>query len=91
MQAHLLTLVQKVKIIANKELELRNAIAEVDTLYNGAPNWDEALTQAEIDTVPAFEAVGLTPQQIADVIYAAKQADAQIAGNLPSMFVLANI
>jgi len=91
MQAHLLILVQKVRAIAAQELALRTAIAEVDTLYNGVPNWDEALTQAEIDTVPAYEAVGLTPQQVADVIYAAKQADAQIAGNLPSMFVLANI
>lgn len=91
MQAPTQSFINKVSQIAKKELELRALILEADTLYNGDPNWDALITQQEIDTVAALVAAGITPQRIADVIYAAKIADTAVAGNLPSMFVLASL
>ena len=91
MQAPTQNFINKVSQIAKKELELRALILEADTLYNGDPNWDTLITQQEIDTVSAYVAAGVTPQRIADVIYASKVADTSILGNLPSMFVLASL
>jgi len=91
MQGPTQNFVNLVSEIAKKEIELRALILKADTLYNGDPNWDALITQEDIDTVAAYVAAGITPQRIADVIYAAKVADTAVAGNLPSMFVLASL
>lgn len=91
MEAPTQSFVNLISEIAKKEIELRALILKADTLYNGDPNWDALITQQDIDTVSAYVAAGITPQRIADVIYAAKIADTAVAGNLPSMFVLASL
>lgn len=77
--------------VAKEELNLREMILELDTLYNGSPHWVDQITQEDIDSVPSFAAAGLTKQMISDVIYSAKNADADVVGNLPAFVVLAHI
>lgn len=54
---------------AAKTLEdLKGILSELDYLYNGAPNYKAAITQADLDLVTSFS--GLTKTQLDDGLFA---------------------
>lgn len=65
---------------------------ELDTLYEGAPNWQSLITQDAINSVPSFVAAGLTVADVSATIFILKTINAQIDTiNLPAFIKLAHL
>ncbi len=79
---------------AEQARELLKFFAEetqLNVLWAGAPNYQAAITQAEIDSVSSFAGAGLTAQQLADAQYAMEQVNTTIENALVALTVLANL
>lgn len=72
-------------------LEMKGVIDQIDVLYSGSPNWDDLITQSEIDEVASFAAAGLTAANVADAVYILKLCRDNINSNLPAMVMMANL
>jgi hypothetical protein len=66
-------------------------LAQTDVLWNGTPDYDTLITQAEIDTVPNLADAGLTVQQLADAIYALSVIKSTIFDHLPALAFLSSL
>lgn len=66
-------------------------LLELNTLWAGSPNYDALITQAEIDSVPAFVDAGLTAQELADGLFALAVIKDTINNALPALTVLARM
>lgn len=71
--------------LAKALVELLGPLQVQNTLYAGSPNYDEEITQAEIDTVPSFLESELTTQTIADARFAMATIMNTIVNALPSL------
>jgi hypothetical protein len=79
---------------ANQARLFRAAFAlseELKTLYSGTPNWEALITQAEIDSVPSFAALGLTKAQLDGVIYSLGVINTQLTNYLTEFVMLSNV
>jgi len=66
-------------------------VQQIKTLYSGTPNWDALITQAEIDSVPSFQAAGLTKADLNDAIYCLGQMNIEVTTRLTAIIMLANL
>lgn len=72
-------------------LVMKGAIDQIDVLYSGSPNWDDLITQPEIDEVASFLQANLTVSNVADAVYILKLIRDNVNSNLPAMVMLANL
>lgn len=77
--------------LCNQLLTMKGIIDQIDVLYSGSPNWDELITQSEIDEIPSFLQAGLTVANVADAIYILKLVRDNVNSNLVAMVMLANL
>jgi hypothetical protein len=85
-------LIIKTGKVCKEVLELQGVIEQIDILYNGSPNWDEIMTDEEIQEVPLFAEMGITAQTVADGIYQLSQLKQLVlTGNLPALVLLAQL
>lgn len=84
-------LISKTGQVCKQLLTLKGTIDQIDVLYSGSPNWDDLITQPEIDEVTSFEQANLTVANVADAIYICKLIRDNINSNLPAMVMLANL
>lgn len=84
--------IAKVGGIAHKLLELQSDMMVVNTLWNGSPNWDELITNQDIQDMPALVEAGLTHQTVGDAIYTIEVIrQAVLSGNLSQLVLLAQL
>lgn len=84
-------LVSKAGQLCSQLLEMKGTIDQIDVLYSGSPNWDDLITQGEIDEVGSFAEAGLTAANVADAVYILKLIRDNINSNLPAMVMMANL
>ena len=84
-------LVSKTGQLCKQLLEMKGVIDQIDVLYSGTPNWDDLITQGEIDEVPSFLETGLTAINVADAVYILKLVRDNVNSNLVAMTMLANL
>lgn len=73
-------LVSNVGKTCQKLSDLLNMIDEIDTLFNGDPNYDSLITDDEVDGLPSigsFKEAEITAQNVTDAIYIIKQVAVQ--------------
>ncbi len=66
-------------------------LTQQNVLWSGSPNYDELITQEEIDTVERFHGAGLTTQHLADAVYALEQIRGILTNAMPALTVLAKL
>jgi hypothetical protein len=85
-------LISKTSKIARTFLDLQGQIQEIDTLYNGAPNYAALITDETIVEVPSIAQSGVTAAQIATGVYVIKtMRETLMNTDLPAIVVVANI
>lgn len=84
-------LVSKAGQLCSQLLEMKGIIDQIDVLYSGSPNWDDLITQGEIDEVSSFAQTGLTATTVADAVYILKLVRDNVNSNLPAMVMMANL
>lgn len=85
-------LIVKVGGICDKLLQMQNDMIQVNELWNGSPDWDALITDANIQEMPSLVGVGLTKTKLADAIYQIELLRQQIlTGNLPAVVLLAQL
>jgi hypothetical protein len=72
-------------------MSLYTELCQLNALWAGAPNFDDLITQADLDEVAEFSGVGLTAQQLADAEYALASIKSTIEGALVPLAVLVAI
>ncbi len=83
--------VNKTAITAQAFLDLYGALSELNVLWAGTPDYKDAITQDDLNSVPAFADCGLTTAQLADVEYCIGQIVGLLSAQLPSLSVVGNI
>ncbi len=66
-------------------------LEQLNTLWAGTPNYDELITQEEIDSVASFAGAGLTAQNVADAEFALATIKGQIDNAMVALTVLASL
>lgn len=66
-------------------------LAQQNVLWAGTPNYQNLITQEEIDSVPSFLGAGLTKPQLTDACYALEQVRTLLTNALPALTVLAKL
>lgn len=66
-------------------------LAQLDTLWNGVPDFDAQLTQAEIDSNPVLLEAGLTVAQITDAVYAMSVIKGLINDHMPTLALISRL
>jgi len=66
-------------------------LAQLNVLWAGSPDYDTAITQEEINSVPSFVGAGLTVQQVADAEYVLASILTSINNALVALTMLANL
>lgn len=84
-------LISKAGNLCEQLLKMTGPINQIDVLYSGTPNWDDLITQNEIDEVDSFAEAGLTAANVADAVYILKLVRDNVNSNLPAMVMLANL
>lgn len=80
-QNHITRLAQ----FAQAMVDMRNTVYQLNYQWNGAPDFDTTITQAEIDEVPSFAAAGLTKTDMVEVEYVASQLLSLIEDKFPQL------
>lgn len=75
--------------LAKQLLALYGQLQTQNTLYAGTPNYDAEITQANIDTIPAFLDAELTTTTIADARFAMATIMTTITNALPALAEMA--
>jgi hypothetical protein len=85
-------LISRVAQQARKAKDLMSLTEEIDTLYEGTPNYKAQCRQVDIDTVPSFAAAGLTEAQLDAAVYILKMVNVQLKTiDFPALVMLANL
>ncbi len=83
--------------VSNTSTETRRLLeffakeTQLNVLWSGAPAYQTAITQEEIDSVASFAGAGLTAQNIADAQYAMAAINTSIQNALVALTILANL
>lgn len=83
--------VSNTAIEARKLLDFFSEETQLNILWAGAPAYQTAITQAEIDSVPSFAGAGLTMQNLADAQFIMASINTSIQNALVALTVLANL
>ena len=84
-------LVTKVGQLCAQLLEMSGQIEQIDVLFNGDPNWDALITDAELATIPSFDEAEITAANVADAIFILKTARAAAYSNLPAVVIMRTV
>lgn len=85
-------LISKAASLSSRFRELRTEIEDVDTLFNGTPNYAAGITDQTIATVQSLVDAGLTAQDVADDIFILKTANLVAEQNNIAAFIkMANL
>lgn len=85
-------LISRAASLARQFHAMSEDISDIDMLFNGAPNYAAGITDQAIAEVPSFVQAGLTAQDVADVIFILKTANAiPAANNIAAWIKLANM
>lgn len=83
--------VSKTSNEAKRLLEFFAQETQLNVLWAGAPNYDQLITQQDIDSVASFAGAGLTTQNIADAQFAMATINTTIQNALVALTILANL
>lgn len=72
-------------------LDQYGRLIQLNELWAGTANYDTAIDQTAIDTVPSFEESELTATNLADALYAFSLIKDNITNALPALTKLANL
>lgn len=76
---------------AQAMLQQLGPLLELDTLWNGTPNYDGLITQAEIDSVTSLYEAGYTTTEIADAFYALSLIKTAITDHIAALARLSDL
>lgn len=80
-QNHITRLAQ----FAKQMVDMRNTVYQLNYQWNGVPDFDTTITQAEIDELPALTAAGLTKTDMTEVEFVASQLLSLIEDKFPQL------
>lgn len=82
---------REAKSTSQAALQLLGTLVKLDSLWNGTPNYDTSITQAEIDSVTSLFESGYTTAEIADALYTLSIIKTTIMEHLPTLGRLADL
>lgn len=77
--------------LAKRILAEYGELSQQNVLWAGTPNYDELITQEDIDSVVTLAGAGLTTTQLADACYALEQVRGILTNAMPSLTILAKL
>ena len=85
------TFVGRVAGRARAVLDMYGDLTRQNELWAGTPDYSNAITQDDIDSVAQFASAGLTKQQLADGIYALELIRGNVTNALAALAILSEL
>lgn len=84
-------LIQDTSYNINLLLATYAKLSELNILWAGSPNYQNLITQSEINSDPNYLSAGLTTQNVADAEFALAQIKTQIDNAMVALTILSNL